>query len=89
VVAKFLSDQTTTSEGTKVRAPEQMFAVAAVGVDAEGRVTLADADAAAYRAMAAIKTKPIPPNTNCHGCNTIRGCGTVNIVKGCGSKVYE
>jgi hypothetical protein len=86
-----MRDQATTNGGTKVMAPEQMFAVEAVGVDAEGRVTLADADAAAYRAMAAAKVKPTPPapNTNCYGCNTIRGCGTTNAAKGCGSKVFE
>jgi hypothetical protein len=84
-----MSDQTTSHEETNVMASEQMLAVEAVGVDAEGRVTFADADAAAYRAMAAIKTKPIPPNTNCNICNTVKGCGPVNTVKGCSGKFRE
>jgi len=70
----------------------------ALDVDAEGRVTVADSDAA-VRWASAISTKPTAPpapNTNCNGCNTVAGCGgvnewcgPVNVAKHCGGTLHQ
>jgi hypothetical protein len=70
----------------------EILATAMIDVDSEGRVTLADAGARARWLSAASreKTKPEPlPNTNCDGCNTVKGCGPINMVAGCSGKRRE
>jgi hypothetical protein len=65
-------------------------------VDAEGRVMISAA-IATHWADAVVTQKPKPiPNTNCNGCNTVKGCaplnadcGPINVAKGCGGKVRE
>ncbi len=40
-------------------------------------------------APAPAPTKPVVPNTNCNNCNTVAGCGPINSVKGCGTKIRK
>lgn len=60
---------------------------AAIEVDADGRVTVENAHAAAA-ARAAYLNRPLTgANTNCKSCNTAKGCGPLNGVKNCAAKL--
>jgi hypothetical protein len=68
--------------------PREIFATANVDIDSEGRVTLADPIARTHWLGAVSREKPKPvPNTNCNGCNTVKGCGPINTVDGCSGKL--
>lgn len=87
-----MSSWRTAHEKIATAAHEEVFATTMIDVDSEGRITLADAAGRTYWFGAASREKPKPepaPNTNCDGCNTVKGCGPVNIVTGCSGKLRE
>jgi hypothetical protein len=50
-------------------------------VDREGRVIITNPRIAGRLHAAAVTKRPKPepaPNTNCAGCNTLKGCGPLN-----------
>ena len=52
---------------------------AEIGLDADGRIAVTSTQLAERLAARRRKPKPTyPPNGNCSGCNTVRGCGPVN-----------
>jgi len=82
----------TAAERIVTSSDQKIFTAAMIDVDADGRITLADAATLApwLGAVSRGKTKPEPlPNTNCDGCNTVKGCGPVNVVAGCSGKLRE
>jgi hypothetical protein len=89
-----VKNEPTTSEEVRTNAVDGTFDVEGIDVDAEGRVNMAKARVniakariEAYRIMAA-RGGP-EPNTNCHFCNAVAGCGGENAVEGCGRTIRE
>jgi hypothetical protein len=73
--------------------PSAEFAVQDISLDREGRVTITNPRIGGRLYAAATRPKPKPPNTNCSGCNSVKGCGPTNTscnptnsVPNCGCK---
>ena len=63
--------------------PFNGIAIEDLGLDGDGRVTIANPLVAEHlkSALAAKRRKPTPkPNVNCSGCNTTQGCGTTDMI---------
>jgi len=72
------------------------FSVDDLRIDSNGRLILTNTQLAGVLEAAKRPEKDTPappktepPNTNCSGCNTVAGCGPVNEVKGCGTKLRQ
>jgi hypothetical protein len=60
--------------------PSAEFAVQDLSLDRDGRVRITNAAMAGRLHAAAVTPKPKPkPNTNCKGCNNVKGCGGSNV----------
>ena len=74
------------------------FAVQDINVDQDGRVSITNPWIAGRLHAAAAVKRPVPKepsNSNCNGCNTVKGCGPqnsvcpINTVKDCGGTKIE
>jgi hypothetical protein len=70
-------------EQIQAMTPRYEAVAAAIEVDADGRVTTANAQAVLAIRSTLVRKPLAPENTNCKSCNTAKGCGPLNGVKNC------